>query len=142
MVINDFINEVDLGTYDGTTAIPSTTTTFREAYAFMLNKILTKYQRSEVWVCTLPQCERNAETGFPEINGNGVALGEFNKAIRELADAFGVKVLEHNKCGLTYQNMPVFNPDNLHPNKFGHSLVANNDIRQMDNAVSTRYPLS
>lgn len=142
MGINDFNNEVELGTYDGTTAIPSTTTTFKEAYAIMLNKILTAYPRSEVWVCTLPQCERNAETGFPEINGNGVALTEFNKAIRELANAFGVMVLEHDKCGLTYQNMPVFNPDNLHPNKFGHSLVANNDIKQMDNAIYTRYPIS
>lgn len=139
MGINDFNNEVALGTYDGTTALPSVTTTFREAYAIMLNKILTKYQTSEVWVCTLPQCERNAETGFPEINGNGVALAEFNKAIKELADAFGVKVLDHNKCGLTYQNMPTYNPDNLHPNKDGHSLIANNDIRQMDNAVSKRY---
>jgi len=142
MGINDFNNEVQLGTYDGTTTIPTVTNTFREAYAIMLNKILTTYQMAEVWVCTLPQCERNAETDFPEINGNGVALVAFNKAIRELADAFGVKVLEHSKCGLTYQNMPVFNPDKLHPNKFGHSLVANNDIWQMDNAVAKRYSIS
>lgn len=139
MGINDFNNEVALGSYDGTTSLPSVTTTFREAYAIMLNKILTTYQSSEVWVCTLPQCERNAESGFPEINGNGVALAEFNKAILELANAFGVKVLDHNKCGLTYQNMPTYNPDNLHPNNLGHSLVANNDIRQMDNVVRTRY---
>lgn len=139
MGINDFNGEVALGTYDGSTALPATTTTFREAYAVMLNKILTAYQSAEVWVCTLPQCERNEETGFPEINGNGVALVEFNRAIKELAEAFGVKVLDHNACGLTYQNMPVYNPDNLHPNKFGHSLIANNDIWQMDNAVAKRY---
>lgn len=139
MGINDFNNEVALGTYDGSTSVPSTTTTFREAYGIMLDKILTKYQESEVWVCTLPQCERNTPTGFPEINGNSVALVEFNKAIEELARAFGVKILDHNKCGLTYQNMPTYNPDNLHPNNFGHSLIANNDIRQMDNAIRKRY---
>jgi lysophospholipase L1-like esterase len=142
MGINDFNNEVALGTYDGTSALPNDTTKFREAYSIMLNKILTKYQSAEVWVATLPQCERNGETGFPEVNGNGVALVEFNKAIKELAEAFGVKVLDHNKCGLTYQNMPTFNPDNLHPNKYGHSLFANNDIRQMDNAVRKRYVIS
>lgn len=142
MGINDFNNEVALGTYDGSTEIPSITTTFREAYGIMLNKILTKYQNSEVWVCTLPQCERNGGTGFPEINGNNVALVEFNKAIKELAEAFGVKVLDHNKCGLTYQNMPTFNPDNLHPNKYGHSLIANNDITQLDNAVRKRYSIN
>ena len=139
MGINDFNNEVALGTYDGKTALPNTTTTFREAYAIMLNKILTAYPTAEVWVCTLIQCERNGDSGFPEINGNGVALTDFNKAIVDLADAFGVKVLDHNKCGLTYQNMPTYNPNNLHPNKYGHSLIANNDIRQMDNAVRVRY---
>lgn len=142
MGINDFNNEVALGTYDGKSVIPETTTTFREAYGIMLNKILTTYPYSEVWVCTLPQCERNGDSGFPEINGNNVALADFNEAILELARAFGVKVLDHNKCGLTYQNMPTFNPNNLHPNKYGHSLVANNDIWQMDNMVRIRYPIS
>ena len=142
MGINDFNNEVALGTYDGKSEIPTATTTFREAYGIMLNKILTAYPSAEVWVCTLPQCERNGTTGFPEVNGNGVALLDFNIAIEELARAFGVKVLDHNRCGLTYQNMSVFNPDQLHPNKYGHSLVANNDIRQMDNCVSTRYAIA
>lgn len=131
MGINDFNNEVALGTYDGRSALPSTTDTFREAYAIMLNKVLTKYQTSKVFVCTLPQCERNAETGFPELNGNGVSLFEYNKAIMELADAFGVNVLEHHKCGLTYQNMPTYNPDNLHPNKIGHTLIAEYDMRHI-----------
>lgn len=139
MGINDFNNEVALGTYDGTDSIPSSTTTFREAYAVMLNTVLTTYMESEVWVCTLPQCERNGSDGFPEINGNGVALAEFNKAIVELAGAFGVKVLDHNKCGLTYQNMSVYNTDELHPNKYGHSLIANNDIWQMDASCTVRY---
>ena len=139
MGVNDFNNEVDIGTYDGTTAIPSTTTTFREAYGVMLNKVLTAYKTSEVWVCTLPQCEQNSSEEFPEINGNEIALAEFNKAILELANAFGVKVLDHNKCGLTYQNMSVYDPNKLHPNKAGHSLIANNDIWTMDNFVRLRY---
>ena len=58
----------------------------------------------------------------------------FNKAIRELADAFGLRVLEHGKCGLTYRNMSVYNPDNLYPNAEGHSVIANNDIFQMPRA--------
>lgn len=139
MGTNDFNNEVGLGTYDGKSDIPSSTTTFREAYAIMLNKVLTTYPNAEVWVCTLPQSERNGTKVFPERNGNNVALLDFNIAIEELARAFGVKVLNHNGCGLTYQNMSVFNPDELHPNKYGHSLIANNDIHQMDNSVSVRY---
>ena len=139
MGINDFNNEVGLGTYDGKSSVPETTTTFREAYGIMLNKILTNYPKAEVYVCTLPQCERNGSSGFPEVNGNDVPLVDYNIAIEELARAFGVKVLDHNRCGLTYQNMSVYNPDQLHPNKYGHSLVANNDIRQMDASVNIVY---
>ena len=62
-----------------------------------------------------------------------------HRAIRELADAFGVRVLDHDKSGLTYQSMEANNPDKLHPNQAGHSLIANNDLRQMDGFVRTRY---
>ena len=141
MGINDFNSEIPLGTYDGTTPVPVTNTTFREAYGMMLDKILTAYKKSEVFVCTLMACERNAETGFPEINGNGVALSQFNKAIIELADAFGVKIIPLHKCGLTYQNMDIFNPNELHPNQYGHSLMANEAIKTLDNTVALRYPI-
>lgn len=134
--INDFNNEVALGTYNGSGVFPTDTTTFREAYAIMLNKILTKYKTSEVWVCTLPYCERNGDMTFPEKNANNVLLNDFNNAIRELADLFGVKILEHAKCGMNYHNMSEYMGDysegaGLHPNADGHSLMAINDIRQM-----------
>lgn len=144
MGINDFNNGVAIGAYDGTGGFPTGTTTFREAYAVMLKKILTKYPRAEVWVCTLPYCERTGENTFPEVNGNGVTLDAWNGAIRELAALFGVKVLDAAKCGLTYQNLNLYMGDyaageGLHPNAAGHSLIANNAIRQMDPSVKTRY---
>ena len=145
--INDFNNNVEIGTYDGNGDFPTVTTTFREAYAIMLNKILNKYPNAEVWVCTLPYCERTGDNVFPETNGNRVPLHYWNRAIRELADMFGVKVLEHAKCGLTYQNMGEYMGDyadgeGLHMNANGHSLIANNDINQMDNYVRTRYAIT
>lgn len=139
MGINDFNNEVALGEYDGSTSIPTDTTKFREAYAIMLNKIMAKYPQAEIWVCTLTPCERNLGKGFPEVNENGVALSVFNKAIRELAEAFGARVLEHSACGMTYQNMSVYDPNELHPNADGHSLIANNDIFQMSPGIYKRY---
>jgi len=144
--INDFNNEVGLGTYDGSGTFPTATTTFREAYAVMLKTILTTYPQAEVWVCTLPYDEKNGSAVFPEANGNDVLLAAWNKAIRDIANLFGVKVLEHAKCGLTYQNMNLYMGDwgssssqGLHPNADGHSLIANNDIWQMDASVNTRY---
>lgn len=144
MGINDFNSGVALGTYDGSGDFPTATTTFREAYAIMLSKILTRYPKAEVWVCTLPYCERTGDDLFPESNTNGVLLSDWNDAIRDLADLFGVKVLEHAKCGLTYQNMNLYmgdysSGDGLHPNAAGHSLIANYAIRQMDPYVRKRY---
>lgn len=146
MGINDFNNEVAIGTYNGSQTFPSVTTTFREAYAIMLNKILTAYKTAEVWVCTLPYDERSGATGFPEANDNSVLLYTWNEAIRELAKLFGVKVLEFAQSGMTYQNMDTYTGDwvsgtlrGLHPNAAGHSLLANQAIRQLDNAVRTRY---
>ena len=146
MGINDFNNEVALGTYDGSGTFPAVTTTFREAYAIMLNKILTAYPNAEVWVCTLPYDEKSGGIGFPEKNDNDVLLSTWNDAIRRLADLFGVKILEFSKCGLTYQNRHIYMGDYdastlkaLHPNASGHSLLANQAIRQMDGAVRKRY---
>lgn len=144
MGINDFNNGVAIGAYDGTGSFPTVTAAFREAYAVMLNKILVKYPRAEVWVCTLPCCERTGENAFPEVNRNGVTLDAWNGAIRELAALFGVKVLDVAKCGLTYQNLNLYMGDyadgeGLHPNAAGHSLIANHAIRQMDPSVKTRW---
>ena len=112
---------------------------FTSAYATMLNKILSKYKRAEVWCCTLAQEHRNGEDVFPEINENDVALSTYNDAIVKLARAFGCNVLDMASCGLTYQNMSVYDPNKLHPNKNGHSVIANYCIRKMDNYVRFRY---
>lgn len=139
MGINDFNNGVALGTYNGEGTLPTDTTTFREAYAAMLHSMLLRYKKAEVWVCTLPYCERGTNDGFPEENGNAVTLAAWNAAIRELADLFGVKVLELSKAGISYQNMAMFTGDNLHPNAAGHSLLANRAIRTLDSRARKRY---
>lgn len=149
MGINDFDNEVSLGTYDGNGNFPTDTTTFREAYAIMVHKILSAYPTSELWVCTLPPCEKNGSIGAPEKNDSGVLLDDFNEAIRNIAHLFGAKVLEVASCGLTYENMSIYMGDwdsstqkALHPNAAGHSLIANSNIRQMDCGVRKRFSIS
>lgn len=149
MGINDFNNEVDLGTYDGNGNFPVVTTTFREAYAIMIDKIMTKYKTSELWVSTLVPCERNGGVGAPEKNDDGVLLDDYNEAIRNLAHVFDAKILERAMCGLTYENMSIYMGDweeatskALHPNAAGHSLIANSDIRQMDCGVRMRFEIA
>lgn len=148
MGINDFNNEVGLGTYDGNGTFQSDRSTFREAYAIMLDKIFTAYNQTEVWCATLPACERNGSTGAPEINGNNVLLDDFNKAIRNLSQVFGARILDFAQSGLTYENMNIYMGDwasgtgqGLHPNAQGHSVLANAAIWQIDASCEKRYSI-
>lgn len=110
----------------------------------MLNLIMTNFPLAKVYCCTLMQCERTGTTGFPEINGNGDSIIEWNEAIVKLARAFGADILKHDCCGLTYYNMATYMGDyssgqGLHPNALGHSLIANKTIEQLDNTVRIRF---
>lgn len=134
--INDFNNNAILGDYDGSSALPIDPTKFLDAYAIMLNLIMTNFPLADVYCCTLMQCERTGSTGFPEINSNGDSLITWNNAIKTLAHAFGAKVLDHDICGITYYNLSTYMGDyssgtGLHPNASGHSLIANQTLHDM-----------
>lgn len=140
MGINDFNNEVGIGTWDGTTALPTSRTTFREAYAIMLNTILSTYPTTKVYCCTLPDTERSgASTNPPEINDAGVALKTWNDAIRDVANAMQVEIIELSKCGIHWHNLNIYTADELHPNKAGMDIITNFLIHNLDNAIDKRY---
>lgn len=135
MGTNDYDHDVALGTYDGHDAIPSTVATFSDAYAVTLDKILSTYKHAEVWCCTLQPMERHGQTGFPEKNNLGLTPEDYNEVIRKIAHAMNCKILEHSQCGITYYNMDEYFEDwgssKEHPNKAGHTLIANHDKRFM-----------
>ena len=134
--INDFNNvSCQLGEYDGTEALPTVPdsgfATFRESYATMLDRIMSTYPLARVYCCTLNACERTGSVGFPEINGLGESLTEYNDAIKQLAGAFGAGIIDHAACGMTYYNMSTYTGDwdettgkGLHPNAAGMALIA------------------
>ena len=136
--INDFNHNVQEGSYDGSTSLPdpnTAPTTFREAYAIMLHRIMTTYPVARVYCCLLNQCERSGDPGFPEINASGAAISEFNAAIRELAAAFGAGIIDHGSAGMTYYNLSTYagdwssqTGDGLHPNAAGMRLLANKTV--------------
>ena len=146
--INDFNNvSCQLGEYDGTEALPTVPesgfATFRESYATMLDRIMTKYPLAKVYCCTLNQCERSGSVGFPEINGLGESLTEYNDAIKQLAQAFGATVIDHAACGMTYYNMSTYTGDwdsttgkGLHPNANGMAPIAAKTISALVNDLA------
>lgn len=142
--INDFNSGAILGDYDGSSALPSDPTKFLDAYAIMLDLIMKNFPLADVYCCTLMQCERTGTKGFPEINSRGNSIGQWNDGIKKLAHAFGAKIIDHDVCGLTYYNMSTYMGDyssgsGLHPNAAGHSLIANQTIHDMDNAIRIRF---
>ena len=166
MGINDFNNEAPLGNYDGsatnmdvsmsgstlnvthsTTTLPTDASTFTNAYAIMLDRVMTTYPLAQVYCCTLVNDDHNPPSVFPEVNGNGVALSTWNEAIRKLARAFGAKIIDFDQCGITHYNLETYIGDfgdygvgdGVHPNAAGHSLMANQAIMNMDPTVKTRY---
>ena len=155
MGINDFIyadGNYLLGSYDGTSAIPNVKapTTFSEGYAAMLNKILTNNKEAEVYVCTLPETDFSAigtASQFPKINGNNNSLKQYNDTITNIANAFGVKIIDLHKAGITWQNIQndststlstnIYTDDKLHPNVAGHDLIAKYIIKTLDPMMRT-----
>ena len=144
---NDFNHGASLGNYDGSTALPTDPTTFLDAYAIMLDLIMRTYPLARVYCCTMGMCEYYiGNVGFPELNENNETISEWNEALRKLVRSFGAFVLETESTGITAYNLNYYMGDykpetglGLHPNAAGHSLIANEVIKQLDGTIKKRY---
>lgn len=133
---NDLItSSCAVGSYDGTSnTIPTDVTTFREAYAIMLNKITTNYPEAKLYCCTL------IPNGYDSPIENMSRYTAFNKAIREVGTAFLAEIIELSACGVNVNAIDTYLGDGvLHPNAKGHSLIANQVIKTLDAGVRKRY---
>lgn len=92
-------------------------TSFREAYAVMLRRILTNYPLAKVFCCTVP-CWDRMWWWLNEINAAWVSLYDFNNAIREIATAYWCKIIELASIWINYGNKDEYFCDWwLHPNE-------------------------
>lgn len=107
--LNDFLNGVDLGTYDGTGSDPTTFTTFREAYGIMLIKMKAKYPLARIYCCTLQHTQTlSTEYSSDDKNSKDVDKSEYNSAIKEIAEAKNCKVIDFDNSGITMKNLPWY----------------------------------
>lgn len=147
---NDFSQEKGIGTYDGSQTFPTSGSTFREAYAIMMKKIMEQYPLAEIWCQTRPYIyENNGSVEFPEKNDNGILFKTWNETIIDMARLFGAGIVRMDECGMTWFNRSTYGGDYssgtgkvLHPNNKGHSLMANQVIKQLDPACQVRYSAS
>ena len=137
MGINDFNNNGILGTYNFNGDLPTTNTSFIEAYCVMLNKMIAKYPLAEIKLLTFPYSMMNT-SAFPVRNANNETLKSYNNAIKQIGEMFCIEVIDISKCGINYKNLSTYCLDydpatgkGLHPNKAGHKLIADYVLKHM-----------
>lgn len=127
--INDFNYELPLGTYneeiynnliinnnDGSFSY-ATPTNFTEAYAIMLHKTISTYNKADVYCFTL------LPNGY---NTNYSLLEAFNNSIRNIATHYNVKIVDlYKNSGINSSNYLDYSndPTGLHPNEKGMNII-------------------
>lgn len=143
--INDLgPTDTPIGNWTSNSAIPENSTnisTFSEAYALMVSKILTKYPDCRVFCCTLLQTGKGTKdeitTGiYPTTNSSRVTLEDYNKVIRDVANGLGCDIINTTNCGIHFWNFEKYTvdnptPDYLHPNAAGATMLANKVIAEL-----------
>ena len=149
---NDFGDNVALGSWDGG-ELPAEgkISTFSEAYALMVSKVMKTYPNAEVFVCTLLEATGSyngmddVKTGtYPMAftrDGVTVTLHDYNQKIRKIAEALGANVLDMHSCGITYFNAGSMLGDTLHPNSSGAALMAKKALSELYSKSIYRHPL-
>lgn len=139
--INDFGTNTDtpvpVGDWNSTKEIPSETnsvSTFSEAYAIMVDKVMRTYPEARVFCCTLLHNgatirDTDSPGVYPTKNANGTTLEDYNKVIRDVANGLGADIIEVTKCGINFYNFDKYTVirngsyDSTHPNVAGAELV-------------------
>ena len=149
---NDFGDNVALGSWDGG-ELPAEgkISTFSEAYALMVSKVMKTYPNAEVFVCTLLEATGSyngmddVKTGtYPMAftrDGATVTLHDYNQKIRKIAEALGANVLDMHSCGITYFNAGSMLGDTLHPNSSGAALMAKKALSELYSKSIYMHPL-
>lgn len=127
MGANDLLLDVPLGAYDGVSAVPEgNIETFSEAYALMLDKMVSRYPKADIYCCTILEVGRQNEEGksYAYSNAHGAQAKEYNAWIEAVAEAKGVSVIDVYGCGITDENIMEYTTEGTHPNAAGARLIA------------------
>lgn len=138
--INDFDNNVELGSfeelkdvYNEETKVYVEPKNFAEAYAIMIHKMTTKYDKADIYVFTLPENERRVDE---------VELGKYNQTIRYIADYFGCKIVD--LAGIEGYSCQKYCGDDahLHPNQQGMDVITDLFVRALKGTYGKKKGLT
>lgn len=134
MLLNDFGQAVPIGEYDDTTMLPSitdtitettpATLTFKSAFATICKRLIQKYPQAKIYAMNAYNYHRvgNESNCIPTISGN--TIRDYNVALAEVAEYFGVELIRLNDSGITFGNSQGITVDSLlHPNAVGQKML-------------------
>ncbi|MBE6145075.1 MAG: hypothetical protein E7171_00475 [Firmicutes bacterium] len=130
MGVNDVLVEPDtIGTYEaidfdslksGNSYI--TPTTFAEAYAITIDKMLTKYKGVDIYCFTLLPAAGKSEEG----------LLIANDIIKNIAAKYNVNVVDlYNDSGINSSNLYTYTGDGQHPNAAGMAKISETFVNKL-----------
>ena len=128
--ITDFGNGID--------TIPADDTVtggygFKEALAKTIALIQTTYPKAKIFVSTLSPFRRLNDDTFPMDNGTNT-MQDYNKAVKQVAEYMGVKVIDFSKCWTFYNCVSegyVRSADYTHPVQKGHDAMAEQALKDV-----------
>ena len=122
MGVNDYAANTAVGTYDGTTAVPTAPSDFSSAYGKTVATIKSAYPAAKVFCCTFLPDRKRFSGGT---NGNGINETAYNDAIRAIAENTGCYLVDlYADCGINESNIGSYTVDRLHPNSAGMTKIA------------------
>ena len=142
---NDYIAGCQLGTYDGHTPLSSdAVTTFREAYANLINRIQSRYPNALVICClpiylVRPDMSSESDKAQVNVNSSGLTYKDYIDVIRDIALLKGCPVIDGFTHGFSRYNYGLFCSDSetgpIHPNALGHLVYGDDFAKNLSNCV-------
>ena len=126
MGTNDFLNDVPLGSNDGTQYVEEgEIDDFSDAYSLMLDKLAAYYPGADIFCCNLPLIGAwGAERPFEMcVNELGLASEDYSRQIETIATAKGCPIIDLQNCGITIGNMEQYVTDGVHFKPSGMRLI-------------------
>lgn len=112
----------------------------KEAYSLTIKKIRETYPKAQIVVATLNNFRRIDYDNFPT-NNKIYGIPDYNDAVREIADFFGLQTIDFDKDGITWENCyeEGFVTDSAtiptHPNAKGHLIMGKQAVSDLTNKL-------
>lgn len=134
--------DIDLSNPTNYAQYQSVIETYSGAMATIFYRLQEKYPNARIFALDMYNYTRSNGKNPPRRSASNktYTIGHYNKALKDVADYFGVTVIHGVNCGINAKNSVNYTVEgegatsNLHPNASGHELIYKSVINALKNA--------